>query len=59
MGKGIQIKKPDHMVNVESVIEEKISQSPQSLPSLFYLMMGLTFPAAFLALYFFLQTRHV
>lgn len=47
------------MVNVESVIEEKISQSPQSLPSLFYLMMGLTFPVAFLALYFFLQTRHV
>ena len=58
MGIGIQIKKPEH-VKVESVIEDKSSKHAQSFPPLFYLMMGLTFPAALLALYFFLQTRNV
>lgn len=56
MGKGIQIKKPDQ-TGMKPALEPISSSSPATLSPTLYLMLILTFPAALVALYFFLQTR--
>lgn len=56
MGKGIQIKKPDHLASSTDI--PAAQPIPTTLPVFFYVMLGLTFPAALFALYFFIQTRN-
>lgn len=62
MAKGIQIKKPDHVKEVKQPDLTPLAPAaaePLTLSPLMYLMLALTFPAAFVALYFFIQIRPV
>lgn len=56
MGVGIQIRKPEH-VQAKPMLQPLQSLTQESLPPLFNLMLILTFPAALVALFFFVQTR--
>lgn len=58
MGIGIQIKKPESLTAVPEVHSFQ-APAPNAFPPLYYLMLLLTFPAAFVALYFFFQSRTV
>lgn len=59
MGIGIQIKKPDHSAAATPVlVSEEINQAPPLSPIL-YLLLFVSFPACFVAFYFFIQTRSV
>lgn len=57
MAKGIQIKKPDHVAEAKPILEPLEKNQAEPLPPFFYLMLVLTFPAALVAIYFFLQSR--
>ncbi len=58
MGIGIQIKKPDHVIH-PSLGPGSMPHTGEPLHWFFYALLSLTFPAALVALFFFLQTRGV
>ena len=60
MGIGIQIKKPQQNLDGELGLGASSSQTPStSLPPIYYVLTGLTFLSAFVALYFLFLTRSV
>jgi hypothetical protein len=58
MAIGIQIKKPDHSAKPEAEFGSS-TQSGESLHWFYYALLGLTFPIALMALFFYIQTRSV
>ncbi len=59
MGIGIQIKKPDHVNPTPGMGMGSMPQAKESLQWFYYAFLGLTFPAAIVALVFFFRTRAV
>ncbi len=59
MGLGIQIKKPEHVASEITAETPSASNASFNLSPVYLLMTGLTFLSAFVALYFFFQTRSV
>lgn len=57
MAIGIQIKKPDH-AKPDTEFGSNI-QTGESLHWFYYALLGLTFPIALMALFFYIQTRSV
>lgn len=57
MAKGIVIKKPDHVAEAKPILEPLEQNQAPLLSPILYLMLIVSFPAALVAFYFFIQTR--